>query len=75
MKTAMEILHDDLNWQSLHHCLQFCILAGFKITSVDRLLSAAKKIVAHFHHSVVATQALKQKQVDMNMPGKKLINS
>ena len=78
MKAAMEILHDELNWQHLHctaHCLQLCILAGFKINSIDRLLAAAKKIVTHFHHSVVASEALKQKQIDMNMSGKKLINS
>jgi len=55
MKAVVEILHDELIWQSLHctaHCLQLCILAGFKITVIDRLLSAAKKIVTHFHHSV-----------------------
>jgi len=78
MKAVVEILHDELNWQSLHctaHCLQLCILAGFKITIIDRLLSAAKKIVTHFHHSVVATQGLKQKHEEMNMSGKKLINS
>ena len=78
MKAAMEILHNELNWQNLHctaHCLQLCILAGFKINSIDRLLAAAKKIVTHFHHSVVASEALKQKQIEMNMPGKKLINS
>jgi len=73
MRAAVEILHDELNWQSLHftaHCLQLCILAGFKITIIDRLLSVVKKIVTHFHHSALATQALKQKQEEMNMTGK-----
>jgi len=61
MRAAVEILHDELNWQSLHctaHCLHLCILAGFKITIIDRLLSVAKKIVTHFHHSAQTTQAL-----------------
>ena len=73
MKATVEILHDELNWQSLHctaHCLQLCILAGFKITIIDRLLSAVRKIVTHFYHSALATQALKQKQEEMNMTGK-----
>ena len=78
MKAAMEILNEKCNWKSLHcaaHCLQLCILAGFSINAIDRLLSAAKKIVAHFHHSVVASEALKQKQTQMSMSGKKLVTS
>ena len=34
-----------------------------------------KKIVSHFSHSVVATEALKNKQQQMNITGKKLIYS
>ena len=77
MKAAMEILREECNWKSLHcaaHCLQLCILAGFSISAIDRL-SAAKKIVTHFHHSVVASEALKQKQAQMNMSCKKLVTS
>ena len=73
MKATMEILNEECNWKSLHcaaHCLQLCILAGFNINAIDRLLSATKKIVAHFHHSVVASEALKQKQTQMSMSGK-----
>ena len=70
IKATMKILSENCNWRSLHcaaHCLQLCILAGFSISAIDRLLSAAKKIVAHFHHSVVASEALKWKQTQMNM--------
>ena len=42
---------------------------------IDRLLSAAKKIVTHFHHSTVASEALKQKQAQMGMSCEKLISS
>ena len=78
IKAAMEILHEECNWKSLccaAHCLQLCISAGFSISAIDRLLSAAKKIVTHFHHSTVASEALKQKQAQMNMSCKKLVTS
>ena len=41
----------------------------------DRLTLAVKNIVSHFSHSVVATEALKNMQQQMNITGKKLINS
>ncbi len=78
MKAAMDILLEECNWKSLNcaaHCLQLCILAGFSISTIDRLLSAAKKIVTHFHHSTVVSEALKQKQAQMGMSCKKLITS
>ena len=78
MVAAMEILTEDCNWQSLAcsaHRLQLCILAGLKINAINKLTAAAKKIVSHFSHSVVATEALKNKQLQMNITAKKLINS
>ena len=55
-----------MHLESIHcaaHCLQLCILAGFSITAIDRLLSAAKETAEHFYHSVVTSEALKQKQI------------
>ena len=52
-----------------------CLLAGLKINAIDKLIGAVKKIVSHFSHSVVATEALKNKQQQMNITAKKLINS
>ena len=78
MEAAMEVLTEDCNWQSLPCCahrLQLCLLAGFKVNAIDKLIAAVKKIVSHFHHSVVATEALKNKQQQMNITSKKLINS
>ena len=63
MEAAMEILTEDCNWRSLAcsaHRLQLCILAGLKINAIDRLTMAVKKIVSHFSHSVVATEALEK---------------
>jgi len=78
MEAAMEVLTNDCNWQSLPCCahrLQLCLLAGLKINAIDKLIGAVKKIVSHFSHSVVATEALKNKQQQMNITAKKLINS
>ena len=63
MEAAMEILTEECNWQSLAcsaHRLQLCILAGLKVNAIDKLTAAVKKIVSHFRHSVVATEALKK---------------
>ena len=49
--------------------------AGLNVSSIDRLLAASRKLVAHFHHSVVATEALKEKQQQMNVKGKKLVTA
>ena len=78
MEAAVRILTEQYNWQSLPcsaHKLQLCVLAGLNISAIDRLTAAVKKIVAHFRHSVVATVALKEKQEQMNISAKKLINS
>jgi len=76
MEAAVHISTDEYNWQSLPcsaHRLQLCVLS---INAIDRLIAAAKKIVGHFSHSVVATVALKEKQNQMNnTDAKKLINS
>ena len=72
----MEILNEEEGWTSFFcsaHCLQLCLKAGLNINAVDRLISCSQKLVAHFHHSVVATEALKQKQQQMNVEGKKLV--
>ena len=74
MEAAMEILTEECNWQSLPcsaHQLQLCILAGLKINAIDRLTMAVKKNVSHFSHNVVATEAQKNKQQQMNITGKK----
>ena len=78
MEAAVRILTDEYNWQSVPcvaHRLQLCVLAGLNISAIDRLIAAAKKIVGHFSHSVVATVALKEKQDQMKIDAQKLVNS
>jgi len=60
MEAAVCILTDEYNWQSLPrstHRVQLCVLAGLSISAIYRLIVAAKKIVGHFNHSVVASNA------------------
>ena len=78
MEAAVHILIDEYNWQSVPgvaHRLQLCVLAGLNISAIDRLIAAAKKIVSHFSHSVVATVALKEKQDQMKIDAQELVNS
>ncbi len=76
MQLSMELLNSERGWKSLKctaHCLQLCVNAGFSIPAIDQLLGAAHKLVAHFHHSVVATEAIKCPQKQMGVPLNKLI--
>ena len=50
------------------HTLQLSIEDGLKLNQIARVLGAARKLVAHFSHSVVATNALLAKQNDTSKP-------
>ena len=38
------------------------IVFSYIYYAIDRLLGASQKLVSHFHHSVMASEALKKKQ-------------
>nr|XP_014354555.1 PREDICTED: zinc finger BED domain-containing protein 1-like [Latimeria chalumnae] len=60
-----------LEWESnlcFAHTLQLAINDDFKVSSINRVVGAASRLVSHFHHSTVATQALKLKQQQQNLP-------
>ena len=66
-----------VNWISVAcfaHTLQLAINDGFAIY-LYRVISAASKLVSHFHHSTAATNALQQKQEQMGLPTHRLIQS
>lgn len=70
MELSLEILNRDLGWESLHcsaHCLQLCLKAGLSISAIDRLIGAARKLVGHFNHSVIAAEELKRRQAQMQI--------
>lgn len=56
------------------HTLQLAINDGFSLF-LNRVISAAAKLVSHFNHSSVATKALERKQQQMKLPHHKLIMS
>ena len=76
MQASLRILHDDSGWASVNcaaHTLQLCVNEGLQIRSIAALLASGRKLVGHFKHSSKATAALAQKQKQMNMPVKRLI--
>ena len=57
-------------------CLQPCVNAGLSADSkIEHMVAAAKKLVGHFKHSVVTSETLKQRQAQMGIEEKKLIQS
>ena len=51
----------------------FALQRGFNIPVFSRLLAASRKIVGHFHHSVVATTELKRRCLQMELAKKTLV--
>ena len=54
------------------HSLQLCINDGMKQPTVAKAVATAKRVVGHFSHSNVATQALSDHQIKMGCNGKPL---
>lgn len=79
MVLSMDILWEEKEWRSLEcsaHCLQLCVNAGLtSVSAVECTIAPAKKLVSHFCHSVVASEALKERQQLMGIDQKKLIQS
>ena len=74
-EVTADLLHENIGWYDVKcagHCLQLCINSGFSIPAIDRMLSVSRKIVSHFHHSVRATEALRKRQKQMDVPVRKL---
>ena len=49
------------------------VTAGLGISTIQQVVSMAKKIVGHFRHSVIATKGLEEKQISLNIPKHKLL--
>ena len=63
MQLAGEMLFEESgNCQNLScsaHCLQLCVEDGLAISTISQAIGTAKKLVAHFRHSALATSELK----------------
>lgn len=58
------------------HTLQLCVNAGLNSNGqLQRVIGAVSRLVGHFKHSVVASQALIAKQDQHNLPKHRLIQS
>ena len=69
-------MKEEYGWESVNctaHCLQVCVEDGLKINEIARLLDAGQRLVSHFKHSTISTAALTDRQKQMNMPMKKLL--
>ena len=76
MQACFRNMKTEHGWETVKcaaHCLQLCVEDGLKINSIARLLGACRKLVSHFRHSTTATAALMDRQKQMNMPTKKLM--
>ncbi len=65
-------------WESVEcfaHTLQLAVTDGFKANAMTWLIGACTRLVRHFHHSTVATVALKKKQEQQALPQHTLIQS
>ncbi|XP_074551363.1 E3 SUMO-protein ligase ZBED1-like [Halichoeres trimaculatus] len=56
------------------HTLQLAINDGFAL-HLHRVISAAGKLISHFNHSTVASNALRKKQEQIGLPTHRLIQS
>ena len=55
------------------HTLQLAVNAGLNLSTVSCLVASARRLVAHFKHSVISCAALKEKQKALNIPEHSLI--
>ena len=76
MVAALHVFENKHGWESLRcvsHILQLCLIPALAISSISRLVGAARKLVGHFKHSVLATEELKKREAQMNMTEMKLL--
>ncbi|XP_024886716.1 zinc finger BED domain-containing protein 1-like, partial [Temnothorax curvispinosus] len=57
------------------HTINLAVRDALKEDNISIVLAKKIKIVSHFHHSVIASQALAKKQEQLGLPQRKLIQS
>ena len=65
---AMQFLGDWGNLPCFGHTLQLAVNSELGLAPVSRLTAVCCKLVIHFKHSVVAMDALREKQQNLNIP-------
>ena len=72
MVLTMKLLSDEKGWNTFR-CSAHAGLSSVSV--INRMIGAAKTLVGLFRHNVVASEALKQRQEQMGIPQKKLVQS
>ena len=65
-----------LKWRHipcLGHTLQIAVKAALSIPAVAEVLGQARKVVGHYKHSLTSNTVLQQKQVELDLTQKKLM--
>ena len=60
-------------WESVRcfaRTLQLCLVPRLSIATIDKLIAVAHKLVGHFKHSVVATEELRKRELQMDLQQK-----
>ena len=65
---ALELVEELHSSRCFAHTFQLAVNSGLDLRSIDKLTSICRKIVGHFKHSVVASEALKEKQRSLQIP-------
>ena len=65
---ALELVEELRSSRCFAHTFQLAVNSGLDLRSIDKLTSICRKIVGHFKHRVVASEALKEKQRSLQIP-------
>lgn len=71
VKDSKEYLGESIPWFA--HTLQLCINKTLDNTDVKHIINKCSNIVAYFHHSTVAANALRKAQSNLNLPEHRLV--
>ena len=71
----MRVVAQEASWphaSCFAHTLQLCVEDGLKVDQLYKVMAASQRVVWHFSHSILASDALKWKQLDNVKPLKLL---
>jgi len=69
------MMNVEFNCSCAAHTINLAVRGVLKEDNISIVLAKGSKIVSHFHHSVIASQALAKKQEQLGLPLRKLIQS
>lgn len=73
VRVRVVVVMDLRQFTCLAHTLELAINDGFKNVNMNRVVAASSRLVSHFYHSTVISNALIRKQEQKDLPQHKLI--